>query len=162
VGKSTLINCLAGRKALAKVSSTPGKTRSINFYHVAPGDFYLVDLPGYGYARRSKKEREQWSALVEAYMAGNTLLNGVALLLDCKIPPQTLDLDLIAYVQAKNIPILAVLTKADKCKQAQRQASVKSWKQILKHGEPILFSGKTGTGKQKLWDAIYALAGIQL
>ena len=91
VGKSSLVNALARRKQLAKISATPGKTRSINFYRVAPDGFSLVDLPGYGYAKCSQEERKSWAKLIEYYLTNTPTLKALALLLDCRIPPQALD-----------------------------------------------------------------------
>lgn len=88
VGKSSLINALAVRKKLAKVSATPGKTRSINFYRVQPHNFFLVDLPGYGYARASHSERRSWATLLEKYLSTCKNLRALALLLDSRLPPR--------------------------------------------------------------------------
>ena len=88
VGKSSLVNALARRKQLAKISATPGKTRSINFYRVAPDGFSLVDLPGYGYAKCSQEERKSWAKLIEYYLTNTPTLKALALLLDCRIPPR--------------------------------------------------------------------------
>ncbi|MFZ5813025.1 MAG: ribosome biogenesis GTP-binding protein YihA/YsxC [Thermodesulfobacteriota bacterium] len=157
VGKSTLVNTLGQRKGLAKISATPGKTRSLNFYHVRPGDFYLVDLPGYGYARCAKSEREKWATLIDVYLRGNPWLRAVAAVVDCRLPPQALDLDLLAYASAQGVPTLVVLTKADKCTQREREMRKKIWTDIL-GAPPLLFSGKTGLGREALWTAITAMA----
>lgn len=150
VGKSSLINALAGRKNLAKVSSTPGKTRSVNFYLVRPYDFYIVDLPGYGYARASYEERNKWAKTLEKYLAESKQLRGLALLLDCRLPPQKIDLDLARYARAQNLPILPILTKADKCRQRERQLRQEEWREIL--GEkPILVSAHKKSGLEKTW-----------
>ena len=154
VGKSSLINCLAGRKQLARISSTPGKTRSVNFYRVTPGDFYLVDLPGYGYAKISKTERAQWARLIERYVEHSKGLRAIALLIDARLTPQKLDLDLLGYVQAKGIPHLAVLTKTDKCKQKDISQRQREWADLLKGAAPLLFSSKTGRGREALWTRI--------
>ena len=159
VGKSSLINCLAGRKALAKTSSTPGKTRSLNFYLVHPEDFYLVDLPGYGYARCSKKEREKWARLIERYFQNNEFLKAVVIIIDARLTPQTLDLELATYVQNIGLKLIPVLTKADKCKQKQKNAIQKTWQELLGLTEsPLLFSSKTGQGKNKLWQILKSTA----
>lgn len=151
VGKSSLLNSL-GRGRLAKVSSQPGKTRSINFYHLPGHNLYLVDLPGYGYAARSKQERAQWSRLVESYLRHNPELTLVVVLLDCRIEPQPLDRQLIEYLQERGLGILPILTKADKAKMSQRNKILKKWQQILYSQEPpILFSAKSGLGRDKLW-----------
>ena len=155
VGKSSLINCLAGRKKLARISSTPGKTRSLNFYRVHPDDFYLVDLPGYGYARYSKAERIKWGKLIETYIHPNPWLRAVAVLLDCRLDPQKNDLELVSYLNSLNIEIIAVLTKADKCKQNEQAARRKQWQNILaKGGPPLAFSSKTGKGRDALWEIL--------
>jgi GTP-binding protein len=159
VGKSSLINCLAGKKALAKTSSTPGKTRSLNFYLVHPEDFYLVDLPGYGYARCSKKEREKWARLIERYFQNNEFLKAVVIIIDARLTPQTLDLELATYVQNIGLKLIPVLTKADKCKQKQKNSIQKTWQDLLGLLDPpLLFSSKTGQGKNKLWQILKSMA----
>ena len=159
VGKSSLINCLAGRKALAKTSSTPGKTRSLNFYLVHPEDFYLVDLPGYGYARCSKKEREKWARLIERYFQNNEFLKAVVIIIDARLTPQALDMELATYIQNMGLKLIPVLTKADKCKQKQKNAIQKTWQELLGLTEsPLLFSSKTGQGKNKLWQILKSTA----
>ena len=110
VGKSSLINALAVRKKLAKVSATPGKTRSINFYRVQPHNFFLVDLPGYGYARASHSERRSWATLLEKYLSTCKNLRALALLLDSRLPPQKLDLDLAGFARSCRLPLLPILT----------------------------------------------------
>ncbi|MCF8104698.1 MAG: ribosome biogenesis GTP-binding protein YihA/YsxC [Desulfohalobiaceae bacterium] len=159
VGKSSLVNRLAGRKKLAKISSTPGKTRSINYYWVDSLQGYLVDLPGYGYARCSKKEREKWSRLVEKYFQLNkNRTAGVIVLLDSRLPPQKLDLELTSFLSSQSIPIIPVLTKADKAKMAQRGKSLKAWRDLLPSAvSPILCSSKTGLGSQEIWNTLRQL-----
>lgn len=155
VGKSSLVNRLAGRKSLAKISSKPGKTRSLNYYRVNPDGFYLVDLPGYGYAKCSKAEREKWAKLIEAYIRDNTRLKAVAVLLDSRLSPQKLDLELTSYLRSLGIPIIPVLTKSDKPKQRERALLQNQWQDILQQDrKPICFSSKTGMGEAKLWDLL--------
>ena len=159
VGKSSLVNCLAGNKSLAKISSKPGKTRSLNYYLVHPDEFYMVDLPGYGYARCSKAEREKWAKLINVYITGTPQLKAVAVLLDSRIPPQKIDLELTSYLASLSIPVLPVLTKADKTKQRDRSKLQNQWQDILKHDRrPLLFSSITGMGRDALFDilALYA------
>lgn len=161
VGKSTLINRLVGRRQLAKISSTPGKTKSINFYWLPKLSFYLVDLPGYGYAKSSKKEREQWAKVVESYFHKNKSIKGVITILDSRLTPQKLDLELIDYLTNKDFFIIPVLTKIDKCKMAQKNHIKKVWEDILTHkNEPILFSAKTGEGKEAIWHIIKKVIGV--
>jgi len=156
VGKSSLLTCLAGQKKLAKISSSPGKTRSLNFYLVEPDNFYLVDLPGYGYAKCSKQEREKWAQLINSYLSNNAYLKAMAVLLDSRLKPQSLDLELISFLENNQIPLIPVLTKVDKCKQKEISASLKNWQVLLNKSaqDIILVSSKTGKGKNKLWQAI--------
>jgi len=159
VGKSSLINRLAGRTRLAKTSSKPGKTRSLNCYRVAPDGFMLVDLPGYGYARCSKAERSKWSRLIEAFIRDNQGLKAVVVLLDSRLPPQQLDLDLTGYLSGLGLPIIPVLTKADKSKQQDRARVQRQWQAILgQERPPLLFSSTTGLGEEKLWAMLAACA----
>ncbi|MFW6388832.1 MAG: ribosome biogenesis GTP-binding protein YihA/YsxC [Desulfohalobiaceae bacterium] len=159
VGKSSLINRLAGRKNLARTSSAPGKTRSINFYSVKAEDIFLVDLPGYGFAKRSKQERQQWAALVQSYLEKTPKLQGIVLLLDSRVPPQELDLELAVYIQDKRLKLQPVLTKIDKCKMSWKSKIQKQWTSILGQGtDIILFTAKTGLGTQKLQTQILKMA----
>ncbi|GAB6035603.1 ribosome biogenesis GTP-binding protein YihA/YsxC [Fundidesulfovibrio butyratiphilus] len=159
VGKSSLINRLAGRKKLAKISSTPGKTQSVNLYRVEPGSYFLVDLPGYGYARRSKAERDKWAQLIERYLTTTAQLRAVAVLLDCRLPPQASDLDMVSYLGALNRQVLGVLTKADKCSKRDQQARKAQWTGLLGGRPPVLFSSVTGMGQEELWSRVDALLG---
>lgn len=161
VGKSSLINRLAGRKKLAKISSTPGKTRSLNFYKVRPGDFYLVDLPGYGYARTSKVERAKWAKLIDAYIRDNEWLTAVAVLLDSRLPPQKIDMELVSYLRDSGIPVIPVLTKADKTKQRDREKVRKQWMPLLDGTKPMVTSSQTGAGIDRLWTALRTAVGVE-
>lgn len=158
VGKSSLVNALAGRKALAKISSTPGKTRSVNYYRVLPGDFYVVDLPGYGYARCSKQEREKWNILLQRYLGDCTQLKALALLLDCRLPPQDIDRQLADFALTRRLPIVPVLTKADKCTQRERSVRQAQWRDIV-GSLPLLTSAQSKLGMVALWEALYEAAG---
>lgn len=158
VGKSSLINALAGRKKLAKVSSTPGKTRSVNFYKVEPYDFYLVDLPGYGYARASHAERQKWACLLEHYLADCTSLKALVLLLDCRLPPQKIDLELASFARECRLALLPVLTKADKCKQRERASRQKEWQDLL-GVTPVVTSAESRMGMEELWQTLALAAG---
>lgn len=157
VGKSSLINRLAERKGLAKTSSTPGKTQSVNYYIVEPGGYTLVDLPGYGYARRSQAERAKWGRLIERYLTKNPGLRAVAVLLDVRVPPQQSDLELTAWLRHENIAILPVLTKCDKVNQREQAARQRQWRDLLGGAAtPLLFSSVTGLGAEALWAALDA------
>ncbi|WP_298997368.1 ribosome biogenesis GTP-binding protein YihA/YsxC [uncultured Desulfovibrio sp.] len=157
VGKSSLINALAGRKKLAKVSSTPGKTRSVNYYHVTPHDFYLVDLPGYGYARASHTEREKWARLLERYLVECTSLKALALLLDSRLEPQKLDKNLASFARTNGLNIVPVLTKADKCSQRERANRQNEWQELL-GTRPIVTSSSNRYGIDNLWRALVETA----
>lgn len=157
VGKSSLINALAGRKKLAKVSATPGKTRSVNFYLVKPYDFYLVDLPGYGYARASHEERRKWATVLEHYLTESPTLKGLALLLDSRLPPQKIDLELADFALNHHLPLLPVLTKVDKCTQAERSRRQQEWNDILGI-KPLLVSSSRRAGLDKVWRAMILMA----
>lgn len=160
VGKSSLVNRLAGRKKLAKISSKPGKTRSLNYYKVNPDGYFLVDLPGYGYAKCSKAERAKWAKLIEAYMTDNPRIKAVVVLLDSRLTPQKIDIELTSYLRSMRIPIIPVLTKADKPKQRDRARLQNQWQAILQEDKPPLcFSSKTGMGEDKLWDILAKYAG---
>lgn len=157
VGKSSLINALAGGKKLAKVSANPGKTRSINFYLVKPWDFYLVDLPGYGYARAGHEERRKWAAALEAYIGGSRELRSLALLLDCRVPPQKLDVELARFAMTMNLPLLPVLTKVDKCNARERSLREREWREIL-GVVPLAVSAHKRSGLDKLWRRLIVAA----
>jgi GTP-binding protein len=158
VGKSSLINCMAGRKGLAKTSSTPGKTQSVNFFRVTPGEYTLVDLPGYGYARRSQTERAKWGKLIERFLTGNPGLRAVAVLLDVRVTPQQNDLELVGWLKHAGIRILPVLTKCDKVNQRDQAARAREWRDLLGGGDmPVCFSSVTGRGREALWAALDAL-----
>ncbi|MFP4445210.1 MAG: ribosome biogenesis GTP-binding protein YihA/YsxC [Desulfosudaceae bacterium] len=162
VGKSTLINCLVNRKNLVKTSATPGKTRLINFFSVN-GNLLLVDLPGYGYAKVSQQERKKWGPMVETYLAGRQSLKGVILLIDLRRTPRDEELQIRDWLTHYQIPLLIVLTKADKLKktaqQKQRQAIAESLgvaPELL-----VLFSAKTRLGRETVLDQIRQLAGLE-
>lgn len=160
VGKSSLVNKLSGRrKNLAKVSATPGKTRSLNFYQVEGHPLTLVDLPGYGYARCAKSEREAWAKLIEKYFqVAGPALAAVATLLDCRLPPQKIDLELTSWLHSLRIPIIPVLTKADKCTQTARASRAREWETLLGGVTPVVFSSKTGMGFDALWEKFFEAA----
>ena len=154
VGKSSLINSLTNRRNLARTSKTPGRTQLINYFKVND-DFYFVDLPGYGYARCSKTEREKWAKLIESYITSTPGLAAVVLLIDSRIPPQDLDRDLAAFVQSQGITLLPVLTKVDKCAVKERALREKEWKAILGADKIAQVSAKTGSGLEKLWQTMH-------
>lgn len=159
VGKSSLINALARKNKLAKTSSTPGKTRSVNYYRVVPEDFIIVDLPGYGYAQCSKEERRKWAKLIEQYLVSCHGLQALAVLLDSRLDPQRLDVELTSYARANNIPLLPILTKGDKCKQRERVVRQKQWAALLDGQRPIITASKNELGIPELWKELKRVAG---
>ena len=156
VGKSSLINALARRKKLAKVSSEPGKTRSVNLFEVKPDGFCLTDLPGYGYARRGHEERRNWAALIQKYLEETRSLRALALLVDCRIPTQESDRMMADFAKAHRLPVIVVLTKADKCTLRERSAQQKTWEKIT-GGRPVVVSAVTRLGLEELWESLRAL-----
>lgn len=160
VGKSSLLNRLVRRKALARVSQTPGKTREINFYRVNHA-FVLVDLPGYGYARVSKTTRAQWRPLIEGYLRGSAALRGVVQLIDARHPPTADDLQMLDFLAELGVPTIVVLTKVDKLSRREREERVAATMQSLGIDEEQLipFSAVTGEGRDELAEAIVSLVG---
>ena len=153
VGKSSLINALARRKKLAKVSSEPGKTRSVNLFEVKPDGFCLTDLPGYGYARRGHEERRSWAELIQSYLEKTPTLRALALLIDCRIPTQESDRVMADFAKSRGLPIIAVLTKADKCTLKERSAQQKAWQKMI-GVKPIAVSSVTKMGIDELWERL--------
>lgn len=159
VGKSSLINALAGRKGLAKVSATPGKTRSINYYHIGETGAYIVDLPGYGYARCSQEERNKWAGLMQWYLSRTPGLRSLILLLDARLTPQKADLELLAFALSCSLTVLPVLTKTDKCSKKEVLACTRAWSAHLERTSLVLTSAKDKTGIEAVWDAVLPLFG---
>jgi GTP-binding protein len=155
VGKSSLLNRLVGRRALARISSTPGRTRTINFFAVNDS-FLCVDLPGYGYARVSRIVQEAWWRLVEAYLTGRVPLRGVVHLTDARHPPTDHDRELQAFLAAHGVPCLHALTKADKVPRGRRRESLGAAEEVLGRvaSQAIFVSAATGEGVPELWRAI--------
>ena len=157
VGKSSLVNALAGRKSLAKVSATPGKTRSVIYYRLDGADAYLVDLPGYGYAQCSQAERNKWAELLRHYLENTPGLRALVLLLDARLPPQKLDKELLAFAASLRLPVLPVLTKADKCSKKELDACRRAWEPFLERTAVLTTSAKTRNGMDELWRALLRL-----
>jgi len=154
VGKSSLINMLVERKKLAKTSSTPGKTRLINHFKIND-QWFLCDLPGYGYAKVSKKERESFAKMIEKYATQRTNLVCFFVLVDARIPPQQLDLDFIEWLGDSQLPFVIALTKVDKINQTGKSKNLELLKkELLQSWDelPLIFetSATKGTGKEQL------------
>ncbi len=151
VGKSSLLNRLFGRRKLVKVSSTPGYTQSINFFLVNKA-YYLVDLPGYGYAKAPKHVQRKWQKLIEGYLQGSKTLIGVVCILDIRRDLDQLDLDLFHYLHSLGRRVWVVLNKADKLGQPKRQARLKALSRMLPGfvEGPWVVSARTGLGVKEL------------
>ena len=160
VGKSSLINTLLRRtrSKIAHVSAKPGKTRALNFFRVND-DFFLVDLPGYGYAAVPDAVRDAWGELIEWYLGESGAVRGVVHLVDARHPPTKHDLRMVEYLSEIELPTLIVLTKMDKLKKAERKKSVQRAIEALQLEEDQLlpFSSKTGEGRDDLLEALEQL-----
>ena len=159
VGKSSLINTLLGRKSLARVSSSPGKTITINYYDIDK-KIYLVDLPGYGYAKRSQESKRSWSSLTEDYFLKNPSADALKLviqLIDIRTGPTDDDIMMINLLIEREIPFAVVATKTDKLSPSQLKAALEELDKNYFHGTgilPIPFSSVTRAGKDELWRII--------
>lgn len=164
VGKSSLINLLLRRhrSKIAHVSGQPGKTQAVNFYRVN-GEFFLVDLPGFGYAKVPKKLRDSWKRLVEGYLSRDEGLKGVVHLVDCRREPTDQDLEMLDYLASLGIPTLVVLTKVDKLKSSQRARALEA--SIAKLGvdpdQVVPASSRTGEGRDDLLTALADLLDLE-
>ncbi|HEX6748581.1 MAG TPA: ribosome biogenesis GTP-binding protein YihA/YsxC [Longimicrobium sp.] len=163
VGKSSLINRLLGRTrtAIARVSAAPGKTQEINFYrvHADPGDFFLVDLPGYGFARVPKELRDRWRPLIHGFLSRSEELAGVVQLVDLRTGPTPDDLQSVDYLAELGIPVLFAFTKADKLSRTEREkAFARAVKKLgIDPDQAIAFSSLKGTGREELLETLGAL-----
>ena len=184
VGKSSLINCMANRKSLARTSGSPGKTRTINFFKISllrcheeggyqgegsgdtlrgaartfplvPVDLYFVDLPGYGYAKVSRSESEKWGKMIEGYLKRRPQIKYIIMLLDIRHEPSAKDMELFEWLKYYNYNIIVVATKSDKIKRNQVQKHIAGLKRAL--GVNVLpFSSETLAGRDELWELIGA------
>ena len=155
VGKSSLINNMVNRKGLVKTSSTPGKTREINFFTIN-GGFYFVDLPGFGYARVPGKVQSDWGPMIEEYLLGSRELKLVVFLLDIRHEPGNHDMVMNRYLKENDIPAAYVATKADKISRGNRMKNIGVMARALgiAPGDIIEYSTQTGEGKTRLWERI--------
>lgn len=156
VGKSSLINKLLNRKSLARTSSQPGKTQTINFYRINQA-FYFVDLPGYGYAKVSKEIKEKWGRMIERYLQTSAQLKNIFLLLDIRHAPTENDRQMYAWIRAQGLEPAIILTKADKIRRNQLVKQQKLIAAALGAGAGtvmIPFSALTGQGTEEIWQYI--------
>ena len=162
VGKSSLINALMNRKSYARISATPGKTQTINFYNINE-ELYLVDLPGYGYAKVSEKEKIQWGNLIERYLHTSKQLKAVFLLIDIRHDPSANDKMMYDWILNNGYEPIIIATKLDKLKRSQIQKNIKAIKEGLKlskDGIIIPFSAETKQGRDEIWALIDELTGL--
>lgn len=156
VGKSSLINALMNRKSYARISATPGKTQTINFYNIND-ELYLVDLPGYGYARVSEKEKEQWGRMIERYLHGSSQLKAVFLLIDIRHEPSANDRMMYKWIVEQGYRPIIIATKLDKIKRSQVQKQLKILRQsldLVQGTKIIAFSSSTKQGREEVWETI--------
>lgn len=156
VGKSSLINAMMNRKSLARTSATPGKTQTINFYNIN-NVMYLVDLPGYGYAKVSECEKVQWGKLIERYLNTSKQLRAVFLLIDIRHDPSANDKMMYDWIVAQGYEPIIVATKLDKIKRSQIQKNIKAIKEglRLRPGAIVIpFSAETKQGREELWELV--------
>ncbi|HJA07249.1 MAG TPA: ribosome biogenesis GTP-binding protein YihA/YsxC [Candidatus Mediterraneibacter pullicola] len=156
VGKSSLINTLMNRKSYARISATPGKTQTINFYNINDR-LYLVDLPGYGYAKVSEKEKAQWGRMIERYLHASTQLKAVFLLIDIRHEPSANDKMMYKWIVEQGYEPVIIATKLDKIKRSQVQKHVKMLKEglgLVPGTKIIPFSSVTKQGRDEIWELI--------
>ena len=156
MGKSSLINALVNRKSFARTSSEPGKTQTINFYNVN-NELYLVDLPGYGYARTSMETREKWGKMIEKYLHTSKMLKAVFLLVDIRHEPSQNDVNMYDWIKYQGFTPVVIATKADKIKRSQLPRQIKLVRDTLgMEKEEILipFSAETKQGREEIWKVI--------
>lgn len=163
VGKSSLINGLMNRKSFARTSATPGKTQTINFYNINQ-ELYLVDLPGYGYAKVSEQEKKKWGQMIERYLHQSKQLRAVFLLIDIRHAPSTNDKMMYDWILSQGYQPIIIATKLDKLKRSQVQKQVKVVRQGLglsKDSILIPFSAVTKQGRDEIWDLAEEICGLK-
>ena len=164
VGKSSLINTLLARKSLARVSSSPGKTITINFYEV-DRKLYLADLPGYGFAKRNPEDKKQWSALTDGYFTSNRNIDRLKLvvqLIDSRVGPTADDEMMLGYLSEAGLPYVVVATKTDKLNATERKKNFEARANhpLIKDVPLVPFSSLKGEGKDELWKQIFKYTGL--
>jgi GTP-binding protein len=168
VGKSSMLNALTRRKGLARVSNTPGRTRALQFFDVSyrptpaarPRALRLCDLPGYGYAKVSKAERDAWAAMIEGYLRDRDVLRAVVLIVDARHPPSESDLDAAGFLADAGRRVVVAATKMDKLPRTRQGAALAQVEKEmgLARGDAVPFSAVEGTGSEKLWARLAAIA----
>ncbi|AMM94085.1 ribosome biogenesis GTP-binding protein YihA/YsxC [Peribacillus simplex] len=156
VGKSSFINKMINRKNLARTSSKPGKTQTLNFYIINEA-IHFVDVPGYGYAKVSKTERDAWGRMIETYFTSRDQLRAALLIVDLRHPPTKDDIAMYEFLKHYDLPRIVIATKADKIPKGKWQKHLKITRQTLnmeREDELLLFSGETGEGKEQAWGVL--------
>ncbi|MGG1397781.1 ribosome biogenesis GTP-binding protein YihA/YsxC [Bacillus salipaludis] len=156
VGKSSFINRMLGRKALARISSKPGKTQTLNFF-IINEVLHFVDVPGYGYAKVSKTERAAWGKMIETYLTSREQLKAVVLIVDLRHPPTQDDIMMYDFLKHYEIPCIIIATKADKIPKGKWQKHLKVTRETLEldpNDHIVLFSSETGLGKDQVWSLL--------
>jgi GTP-binding protein len=156
VGKSSFINKMLNRKGLARISSKPGKTQTLNFYLINE-ILHFVDVPGYGYAKVSKSERAAWGRMIETYFTSREQLRAAVLIVDLRHPPTQDDVMMYDFLKHYGIPCIIIATKADKIPRGKWQKHLKVTKETLdleENDQIVLFSSETGEGKDKAWSIL--------
>lgn len=154
VGKSSLINSLCANNKLARISASPGKTRLVNFFSINDGEFRLVDLPGYGYAKASKAEQRSWGGMIEGYLSSGRVTH-IFLLIDIRHEPTDADRQMLQWIIYYNVPFTLIATKADKIAKSKRQQAANANAKLM--GAPpyaLPYSAETGEGKDELLSRI--------
>ncbi len=161
VGKSSMINGLLNRKKLARTSAQPGKTQTVNFYHIND-DFYFVDLPGYGYAKASEAAKIEWGKMIERYLGTSPMLRAVFLLIDIRHDPGKNDVMMYDWIVNAGFTPIIIATKLDKIKRSQKDKQIKAIRTVLK-AKPgtiiIPFSAETKQGKEEIWAKVEEILG---
>ena len=162
VGKSSILNCLLSRRKLARTSSTPGRTQTINFFDIG-GKLYFADLPGFGYAKVPLAVRAAWGPMVEGYLSAGRDIRLVILLVDVRRDPGEEEIALLNWLDSYQIPGLVVVTKADKVKRSKLVARQTAIREALNLPEnPVLFSSLTGLGRSEVWSRLALACDITL
>ena len=159
VGKSSLINRLAGIEKLARTSSTPGKTQSINFYRINRS-FFFVDLPGYGYAKAGKAATRQWGKLIEQYFGERSAVVLAIQIVDSRMPPTKLDLQLSEWLERLEVPRMVVATKSDKLSNNQKGSQMNIISSSFGGRPVVMSSAKTGIGCKEIWKQVLQAAAV--
>lgn len=161
VGKSSLINMLLGRKKLSKISSKPGKTQLINHFLINE-DLYFVDLPGYGWAKTSKSNRQNWDIMTKNFLLKSDKLSLIFILIDIRIAPQKIDINYINYIGKNKLPLNIIFTKSDKINKSSIKGSVESFlNELSNYWSPLpnyfISSSKTGVGREEILNYIHEI-----